>query len=302
MPTKHEKSELEVVLRKVTNKFPKIRANPDLKFVQEMNFLMAHLKRNPSLRDCTLDSLQDALLQSASFGLSLNPVMSQCYLIPRRLQRGNNNSPMIAYASPGYRGLLDRATDSGAILWPKTDVVYQKDIFRVRGTSQEPLHDFDVMKPRGQIVGAYVYVKTLDGAYLTEWMGVDEIEAARKCSEAPNSLMYKSFYPEACKKIVIRRAWKRWPRKAQEFLMPLIEQLNTYEGFVDDQGVAQVMINNDQVNQLHAMLTDGGLLPEIADRWLHRAAQTQGALKIEELPVAKFNDVETLLAEKLPVA
>lgn len=301
-----EKSPLELALRKVSSRFPGMRADAELRFAQEVQFMLAHAKRNTDLQLCTVDSMQDALLQAASFGLSLNPTLGHCYLIPRRTKRGDPNAPVIAYASPGYRGLLARATDSGAILWAHSDVVYQKDAFKYRGTGQEPQHDYDVFKPRGPIVGAYVFVKTLDGSYLTEWMGVDEIENVRKRSEFPKSLMWRKgddakggFYQEGCKKAVVRRAWKRWPRKAQEFLAPLVEQLNRYEGAIVDRGEAEVVVSDDQVTQLHALLTDGGLASDDADKWLHRAAQTQGVARIQDLSGSQFDKVGSMLEKQL---
>lgn len=290
-----EKSELEVALRKMQNRFPGMRSEADLKFVQEISFMLAIVRGSEQLQQCTMESMQDALLQAASFGLSFNPTLGHCYLIPRKLKRGDNRSPTIAYASPGYRGMLARAIESKGILWAQTDVVYSKDAFQVRGTSQEPLHNFDVFKPRGAIVGAYVFVKTLDGSYLTEWMHVDEIEAARKKSEAKNSMMWTQFYPEACKKCVIRRAWKRWPRKVQDTLVPLMEQLNKHEGLIVEGSEAVEIIGDERVLELHALLTDHGLDSEKADKWLFRLSQTFGVTKIEDLPADKFNDAKAKL-------
>lgn len=60
----------------------------------------------------------------------------------------------------------------------------------------------------GAIVGAFAYVRYEDGSIKLETMNMEELEAARKQSKAPNSPAYKNFYGEMARKTVLHRLCK----------------------------------------------------------------------------------------------
>ncbi len=71
-----------------------------------------------------------------------------------------------------YMGLLHLAQSSGVILWGQCKIVRANDTYQNAGLSKEPNHLSNTFGDRGEIVGAYCTVKTIDGDYLTEEMSI----------------------------------------------------------------------------------------------------------------------------------
>ncbi|MCU3959173.1 recombinase RecT [Enterobacter hormaechei subsp. steigerwaltii] len=131
---------------------------------------------------------------------------------------------------------LTFAQQSGAIKWCQSAIVRRNDQFRREGLDKPPIHiynDFDTEEQRGDIVGAYVTVKTDDGDYLTHTMRIDAIYSIRDRSEAWKK--YKSDNSKKCPwvtdeeqmilKTVVKQAAKYWPRR--ERLDAAIDHVNT---------------------------------------------------------------------------
>lgn len=135
-----------------------------------------------------------------------------------------------------YMGLMHIAQQSGAIKWCQSAIVRKNDQFRREGLDKPPIHiynDFDTAEQRGDIVGAYVVIKTDDGDYLTHTMRIDAIYSIRDRSEAWKK--YKSDNSKKCPwvtdeeqmilKTVVKQAAKYWPRR--ERLDAAIDHVNT---------------------------------------------------------------------------
>jgi recombinational DNA repair protein RecT len=291
--------EKTVLSKDMARQFARIKANDDLKFAQEKLFFLAMVKRNKDLQEATLESLAEAFRQAASVGLSFNPQLAHVYLIPRKAQRGNPNSPIIAYASPGYRGLLHLAITGGAIKYGRAEVVYERDHFRFFGPTREP--EFiaggasttnSLTAMRGARVGVFCHAKTLDGESFADMMDAAAVEAVRKRSEFPDSLMWKSFPEEGWKKAIIRRAQKTWPHTASAALLQrAVEILNDNEG-VDTSEVPPVvrLLTDEHATALHAVLSDAGRDETSISRQLGRLAKTFGCVSIADLPDDKFDE------------
>jgi recombination protein RecT len=129
-------------------------------------------------------------------------------------------------------GLMDLAIGSGSILWGQSEIVHQQDVFEIHGFDKPPTHTRNPFATygRGEIIGAYVVVKTKDGDYLTTAMPITEIynirarSAAYKKSQGP----WVTDPGEMIKKTVIKRAYKMWPKT--ERLDAAIQYLNTEGG------------------------------------------------------------------------
>lgn len=133
-------------------------------------------------------------------------------------------------------GLMHIAQQSGAIKWCQSAIVRKNDQFRREGLDKTPVHiynDFDTEEQRGEIVGAYVVIKTDEGDYLTHTMRIDAIYAIRDRSEAWKK--YKQDSSKKCPwvtdeeqmilKTVVKQAAKYWPRR--ERLDAAIDHVNT---------------------------------------------------------------------------
>ena len=181
-------------------------------------------------------SVINAVTNIAAIGLSLNPAKKQAYLVPRDGK---------ICLDIGYIGLLDLAIESGSIRWGQAELVYTADRFTLNGVDQPPTHARDPFSTdRGDVIGAYVVVKTRDGDYLTTCMPTAELLSIRDRSSAWKNGQkgpWKTDPGEMMKKTVIKRAYKLWPKTDR--LDTAIHHLNTE----NDEGLEA--IENDPLDQ-----------------------------------------------------
>ena len=220
----------------VEQEFNAVLADPSINFMREAEFAIQVLEKNSYSLTTAMNnrsSVIAAVKNCAAIGVSLNPAKKPAYLVPR----GGAICLDIS-----YMGLLDLAIASGSIRWGQAELVREKDTFKLQGFDQPPIHEREPFATdRGDWVGVYVVVKTVDGDYLTTTMTRDEVLAIRDRSEAWKSFMAKkakscpwvSDEGEMAKKTVIKRASKLWPKTDR--LDHAIHHLNTDggEGLVD---------------------------------------------------------------------
>lgn len=185
-----------------------------IQLFQANDFLAKTALNNPT-------SAQNAIINVAAIGISLNPALKHAYLVPRK---GN------VCLDISYMGLMHLAMESGSILWGQAVIVHEKDEFKLTGLGKLPEHNYSPFGDRGQIVGAYCTVKTAQGDYLTECMSIDDIYSIRNRSESykRNSGPWVTDAGEMIKKTVVKRANKYWPKVDR--LSTAIEYLNTVNG------------------------------------------------------------------------
>lgn len=210
--------------------FASVLTDRSLNFEREAGFAIQSLTANDyalGIAQKNRQSVINAVTNIAAIGISLNPAKKQAYLVPR-------DGKICLDIS--YIGLLDLAIGSGSIRWGQAELVYEGDAFTLNGFDRPPTHGrnpFD--KNRGDVVGVYVVVKTVDGDYLTTTMTTDEVNAIRDRSSAWKAWISKSKScpwvtdpGEMAKKTVIKRAYKLWPKT--ERLEQAIHHLNTDGG------------------------------------------------------------------------
>jgi recombination protein RecT len=184
----------------------------------------------------------------AATGLTLNPAYKLAYLVPR---------DGAIKLDISYMGLLQIATDSGSIMWGRADIVREADTFKYHGPAAMPVHEASVFaKDRGEIVGAYVIAKTHTGDILCGIMTREELDTVRGKSDAwvrgdtGKKGPWESFPEEMCKKAVIKRDQKTWPRTDQhKRLADAVDIANDAEGgytFEHSQTVPQNLIGDDR--------------------------------------------------------
>jgi|SaaInlLV_10m_DNA_2_1039722.scaffolds.fasta_scaffold27469_1 recombination protein RecT len=203
----------EEILKVKEQAFNEIAITHDaVTFKKESFFALDLLSKNDFLMKVAIQkpqSVQAAIMNVASIGLSLNPASSHCYLLPRKGQ---------VCLDISYRGLLKLATDAGSISFVVAEVVFKNDDFIDNGIGERPTHKRDSFSnDRGEIVGAYCTAKTNEGDFLTTVMSIKDIYEIRNKSEAykrksgPWAVAGSSDEREMIKKTVIKRAAKTWP-------------------------------------------------------------------------------------------
>jgi recombination protein RecT len=190
--------------------FIKVLTDRNINFEKEAGFAIQLLQNSDYLLKVGLanrQSVVDAVTNVAAIGISLNPAKKQAYLVPRDGK---------VCLDISYMGLLDLAIASGSILWGQAEIVRATDVFALNGFDKPPTHSFNPFAPdRGDIIGAYVVVKTVTGDYLTTSMPIAEIYDIRDRSEAWKKKQagpWKTDPGEMIKKTVIKRAQKTWPK------------------------------------------------------------------------------------------
>lgn len=177
----------------------KVEASFALQILQDSDYLANIAMSNQ-------DSFKRAIINVAAIGLTLSPILKLAYLIPRKGK---------VCLDISYLGYIQLAIEVGAIKWAVAEIVYKKDVFKMRGLGVEPLHEYEAFDDRGEIVGAYCVAKTHDGEFLTTRMTIKQIYSIRDRSESWNSgksSPWKSDEEEMIKKTVVRRAYKSWPK------------------------------------------------------------------------------------------
>ena len=177
---------------------------------------LTSMTREPKLLDCTQESLAAAMIQSAQLGLEPDGVLGNAYLI--------------AYGTtcrliPGYRGLMQLARQSGAVVTIEARVVHTGDKFKYKYglapvLEHEPAdEDDDAAKPTvppPRFKAAYA-IGILKEGHIPQWdvMRKAAIERIRKRSPNGNAGAWITDYEEMAKKTVVRRLCKMLPSSVE---------------------------------------------------------------------------------------
>ena len=217
----------EIVNQQVTL-FENANTNKIVDWQRESQFAIQALQANDFLANIArqnVASIQNAVVNLAAVGITLNPAMKHAYLVPRKV-----NKAMSVCLDISYMGLMHIAQESGSIRWGQAVIVRATDDFKLTGLGNLPHHAYQPFGDRGDIVGVFCTVKTSDGDYLTECMSIDEVYNIRARSESfkKGHGPWVSDPEEMIKKTVVKRAYKYWPKV--ERLAAAIEYQNTQAG------------------------------------------------------------------------
>ena len=180
---------------------------------RQVRLLETAMSKTPRLFECTDISILGALMQCTELGLEPGD-QGHVYLIPFRNNKTRQYECQIVIS---YKGMLQLMYRSRKILQVQPSLVYENDKFRLTYGSNgmlehEPVQNGD----KGDLVGAYVFVKLAGGGEVYEYMDIDEIEKRRKASRAGNSGPWKTHYEEMVQKTVIRHIAKYLPMSVKE--------------------------------------------------------------------------------------
>jgi recombination protein RecT len=164
--------------------------------------LSTHIQKQPALLDCTPQSLILAGYEAAELGINLSPSLQLGYII----KYGN-----AAQFQIGYRGLIQRAYETGAVKSFFAEVVYVNDKFTRELAPRRVIRHEPATSDRGDAVGVYALVEFEDGHFDFEFLTKAQVETRRGISKAPNSLMWTKFWEEGWRKTAIRVLAKRLP-------------------------------------------------------------------------------------------
>ena len=243
--------------------FNQALSDQSITWQKEQQFAIQAFQKNDYLAKVAManpSSAQNAIINVAAIGITLNPAAKLAYLVPRD---GG------VHLDISYMGLLHLAQVSGAIQWGQCKLVYASDTYESNGLDSAPTHKYNAFGDRGAVVGGYCTVKTAQGDYLTEEMSLAEIKQVETSSKAKNG-PWKNWWDEMARKTIVKRASKYWPRV--ERLDMAVHHLNTDggEGFADEpEQQAEIIIN--PVEAIKAAIANKGRTEEQFFAWFSSA-------------------------------
>ena len=287
----------------------------ELKWASEREHVKSVIQRSRDLKAAIPQTVMQAILQGASMGLSFNPILSHCYMIPRRSRKKRDDesweaykrdSSIIAYASPSYKGLAKICFDAaqGSIIQIRGEVVYQADKFRYFGPIEKPQHEpvlTETHRKQEHVQGAYAVVEYANGSYSCEYVDRQTLEAIRAMSEMPSSAMYTKLYTEGYKKIAIRRLTKTVQVHSIR-LDNATHIMNEHEGIVIE-GEAERVEHQEEPVEAEVVETisfeDAAILRELceeAELPIEKVRDAYGVATIDELPINLLDAAKARIA------
>ncbi len=238
--------------------FTPVVADESINWGKESQFAIQAFQKNDYLAKIATSnpiSAQNAIINVAAIGITLNPASKLAYLVPR-------DGGVCLDIS--YMGLLHIAQQSGSILWGQCKLVCANDTYESNGLDKAPTHKYQAFGERGSIIGGYCTVKTPDGDYLTEEMNLAEIKKVAATSKAKKG-PWQTFWEEMARKTVVKRASKYWPKVDR--LDRAIHNLNTDAGEgIQDESQPEVII--DVESHIISITEQKGRSPEQLFSWL----------------------------------
>lgn len=287
---------LQTVNTELAEKFTD--AAPDtLSWSQERAFFEAQVGNVWQLRDAvernvsrTIESMQLAVRECASMGLSMSPAAQLVYFIPRRERKRFNsetkaeyakNVPWVVTATPSYRGLCYIACHYAGAAVCAAEVVYKADRFAYFGPLQQPRHEQTLEakeRTQAKAIGVYAIVILENGIARTEYIDRATIDRIRARSDNKNGLMWREFWTEGWRKAALRRICKTVLTGSPRMAMAQ-QTLNVAEGITLDGDVSRETSGPDDRPE-----ADKGMsgLSQALDQSKARQAQPEAAEQPEE--------------------
>ncbi len=249
------------------------RTNQMVQWDAESQFAIQALQKNEMLAKCSIESVQNAVINIAAVGLTLNPADQYAYLVPEYNKKTRQNECQLRIS---FKGLIKVATDTGAIKWVKAEVVKANDTFEYRGINNAPLHHMNPFSDRGETIGVYCVAKTHEGEYLVDAISAEEIEKIRSCAKTDG--VWSKWPDEMAKKAVIKRASKQWPKTEQSSVLhKAVEVINEAEGS-DFDGFAKLEQVANNILEMLMVEGDNVDLVGIGEIWVNLEEDEQGYL------------------------
>lgn len=185
------------------------------------------VQKNSDLLLCDKSSLLLAAYEAAELGINLSPTLQYGYIIPYAVK--DDDGKIIkrnAQFQIGYRGMVQKAYETGAFKAFFAEVVFANDKFTRTLAPKRVLNHTPADGDRGKPIGAYAFVELADEHFDFEFLTEEQIQRHRNSSKAPNSLMWRTFWEEAWRKSSIRVLFKRLQMSApgMEDLAEIIER------------------------------------------------------------------------------
>lgn len=149
------------------------------------------IKKTPKLLQCDPQSVLGAIMTSAALGLEPNTVQQQAFLIPYRKRaqvNGEWTDVMECQFQIGYRGFITLAYRSPYVKQIVAEAIHRGDVFEHELGSQAFLRYRKTLEERGDLLGAFSYIRMDNGSESACVLPLTEIHKIRARSETYRSL------------------------------------------------------------------------------------------------------------------
>lgn len=216
-------------------------------WTKEAMFALQILRGNAVLQKCSEQSIQNAVINLALTGATLNPVVGQAYLVPRGGQCCLDFS---------YKGLAGIAMDSGSVKHIAPRLVYVFDDFSYEEVNGDPMlkHRPSLDPPAEFTAGpekfwdflicGYVIATLHDGSkVITQPLPKWKLEKAMKTSKTvKEGTPWRTHPDEMCLKTLVKHAYKLLPQTDR--MSQAVAIINEHEGLASvdrTQAAKQIM-------------------------------------------------------------
>lgn len=192
-----------------------IKLIPEQTYLKEVSFAIQALRNNSYLAQCTRESILTAVYNTATTGLTLNPVMKFAAMVPRYIK----NVGQVAVLEPMYQGLVKLVTDTGSAKKCYSFIVYEGDEFEPTYGTTIGLRHIPKFKSK-KISHVYAVAVLHDDSIQFEVLTAEEVYGIRDRSESykaykdnkVKSCIWVSDEGEMFKKTAIKRLVKYLPK------------------------------------------------------------------------------------------
>lgn len=147
------------------------------------------INKNPKLADCDPTSFLTSMLTAAQMGIAPNG--RDGHLIPRF--NGKTQRTECTFQAD-YKGLVGLVRKNENVADVYADTVHENDAFRItKGLHRDIVHEVDVKRPRGGIIGVYAVVQYKDGTTSWDFLSRDEVESVRSRSDSWKAHVSKGY-------------------------------------------------------------------------------------------------------------
>ncbi len=204
----------------IKERFTKLVVDPNI-YQKEVSYACAILAKNSYLAGAIPHTIQQAVLNVAQIGLSLDPVKKFAYLVPRW---NKGLGAVECCLEPSYQGLVKLWTDSGSGKNIAAQLIHEGDDVEIDMASERKVlsHKPHLLTGRepGRILGVYSIATLADGTREIEVMTAKQVHEIRDRSESykkyiekkVSSCIWVSDEGEMFRKTVVRRHFKYLPK------------------------------------------------------------------------------------------
>lgn len=219
----------------------------------ELGYASMLLQNNDKLRACDPESIMNSVINVVRTGLTLNPTLKLCYLLPRKGK---------CTLDPSYIGLTKVLKDNGCVKAIDAYLVFDDEEFNEDTTNGIITHkrkhvETETEHNKRKMIGAYTRAILSDGTvkfgkFIPKW----ELDKAKAMSESANSdySPWKNWRDQMYEKTAIKRDFKLLisgnPSDAVSSVLEIEEQNNgLQEKFKQNkpQGIADFFTDAEEV-------------------------------------------------------